>query len=55
MRTAAKRVLGSKKRKPSVKLKSKSGGTKIKLKIKAKSPEALGKAVDKLAKGIGKG
>jgi hypothetical protein len=48
VRLAAKRVLGSKKRK----IKAKSGGTKIKLKIKASSPEAMGKAVDKMAKGI---
>lgn len=48
MRLAAKRVLGSKKRK----MKSKSGGTKIKLKIKSSSPEGMAKAVDKLAKGI---
>lgn len=47
-RLAAQRVLGSKKRK----IKSKSGGTKIKLKIKASSPAAMGKAVDKLAKGM---
>ncbi len=53
MRTAAKRLLGSKKR-TTVKIKSKSGGTKIKLKIKTKSPEAMGSAVKKLAEGIGK-
>lgn len=51
MRTAAKRVLGSKKRK----LKSKRGGTKIKLKIKSSSPEGMATAVSKLAKGIGNG
>lgn len=52
-RLAAKSVLGSKKRqKPSIKLKSKSGGTKIKLKIKAKSPEAMASAVSKMAKGL---
>lgn len=51
MRTAAKRVLGSKK-KPVVKLKSKRGKTKIKLKIKAASPESMATAVSKLAKGF---
>jgi hypothetical protein len=51
MRTAAKRLLGSKK-KPVVKLKSKRGKTKIKLKIKAASPQGMGTAVKKLSEGF---
>lgn len=51
MRLAAKNVLGSKKRK----IKSKRGGTKIKLKIKASSPAGMASAVSKLSKGIGNG
>ena len=54
-RLAAKRILGSKKRKRLVhKVNAKRAKTKIKLKIKAASPEGLASAVGKLAEGISK-